>query len=84
MVRRSEGFERLEGEKWNKEKDLSKEEEVRSWTSTIEALEKLYEGFYCYRGYKLWKFKPNPVWVCEGKYKGEDKVACKREVIWYF
>jgi hypothetical protein len=47
MVRRSEELERLAKEKgiWNKEKDLSKEEEVRSWMSTIEVLEKIYKGF---------------------------------------
>jgi hypothetical protein len=27
------------------------------------------------------KFKPEPVWTCEGKYNDEDKAACKNEVI---
>jgi hypothetical protein len=82
-MRRSEEVERLGKEKeiWNKEKDLSKEEEVTSWTKTIEALEKIYKGFYSYKDFKLGKFKPEPVWTCEGNYKDEDKAACKKDVM---
>jgi hypothetical protein len=83
MVRRSEEVERLgkEKEKWNKEKDLSKEEYVTSWTRTIEALEKIYKGFYSYKDFKLGKFKPEPVWTCDDSYKDEDKTACKKDVM---
>jgi hypothetical protein len=60
---------------------LSKEEEVKSWTRTIEALEKIYKGFYSYKDYRSGKFKPEPVWRREGDYKDEDKAAYKNEVI---
>jgi hypothetical protein len=82
-MRRSEELERVakEDEGWAKEEELSKEEEVASWTRTIEALEKIYKGFYSYKDYRLGKFKSEPLWTCEGKYKDEDKAACKNEVI---
>jgi hypothetical protein len=82
-MRRSEELERLGKEKeiWNKENRLNNEEQVRSWTSTIEALEKIYKGFYSYKDYRSGKFKPEPVWTCEGNYKDEDKAVCKKEVM---
>ncbi|MDR2351117.1 MAG: hypothetical protein LBD56_00315 [Endomicrobium sp.] len=82
-MRRSEELERLakEKEKWNKEKDLSKEEEVISWMKTIEALEKVYKGFYSYKDCRSGKFKPSSVWKCDGSYKDEDKMACKKDVM---
>jgi hypothetical protein len=47
-MRRNEENERLakQEEIWNKENRLTKEEQVRSWTNTIEALEKIYKHFY--------------------------------------
>jgi nitrogen regulatory protein PII-like uncharacterized protein len=82
-MRRSEELERLAKEKegWNKEGRLGEEEQVASWTKTIEALEKIYKGFYCYKDYRSGKFKPELVWTCKGSYKDEDKAACKNEVI---
>jgi hypothetical protein len=82
-MRRSEEAERLAKQKegWTKEDRLSKEEEVASWIRTIEALEKIYKGFYSYKDFRMGKFKPEPVWRCEGNYKDEDKAACKNEVI---
>jgi hypothetical protein len=82
-MRRGEEAERLAKEKeiWNKEDRLSKEEEVASWTRAIEALEKIYKGFYSYKDYRMGKFKPELVWRCEGKYNDEDKAAYKNEVI---
>jgi hypothetical protein len=82
-MRRSEELERLAKRKelWNKENRLSKEEQVASWIRTIEALEKIYKGFYSYKDYRMGKFKPELVWRCEGDYKDEDKAVCKNEVI---
>jgi hypothetical protein len=64
-MRRSEELKRLEkeGEIWNKESRLSKEEQVVSWTPTIEVLEKIYKDFYSYKDFRLGKFKPKPVWL---------------------
>ena len=47
-MKRNEEAERLikQKERRDKEKLLGKEEEVLSWTSTIEALEKAYKHFY--------------------------------------
>jgi hypothetical protein len=76
-MRRNEELKRIEKEKeiWNKEKDLSKEEYIVSWTRTIDVLEKANNAF----GSK--KAGQCLVWTCEGNYKDEDKVACKKEVI---
>jgi hypothetical protein len=60
---------------------LTKEEEVLSWTSTIETLEKVYKDFYSYKDFPKGKFNPNPVWLYEGNYKNEDKATCKKEVM---
>jgi hypothetical protein len=80
---RNEEAKRLAKEKeiWNKEDRLSKEEEVASWIRTIEAIEKIYKGFYSYKDFRMGKFKPSPVWECKGSYKDEDKKDCKNEVI---
>jgi hypothetical protein len=82
-MRRNEEGERLvkQEEIWDKENRLTKEEQVRSWTMTIEALEKIYKHFYSYRDYRLGKFKPKPVWICEWEYKDEDKEKSKQEVV---
>jgi hypothetical protein len=82
-MKRNEEVERLAKQKeiWNKEQSLTKEEEVLSWTNTIESLEKIYKHFYSYKDYRLGKFKPKPVWLCEGEYKNEDKEKSKKEVI---
>jgi hypothetical protein len=82
-MKRNEGTERLakQKERRNKEHSLTKEEEVLSWTSTIETLEKVYKDFYSYKDFRMGKFKPNPVWLCEGNYKDEDKSTYKKEVI---
>jgi hypothetical protein len=82
-MRRNEEDERLvkQEEIWDKENRLTKEEQVRSWTNTIEVLEKIYKHFYSYRDYRLGKFKPKPVWLCEGEYKREDKEKSKKEVV---
>jgi hypothetical protein len=47
-MKRNEEAERLakQKERWNKEQSLTKEEEVLSWTHTIETLEKVYKDFY--------------------------------------
>jgi hypothetical protein len=47
-MRRNEEAERLvkQEEIWTKENRLAKEEQIASWTTTIEVLEKLYKHFY--------------------------------------
>jgi CRISPR/Cas system CSM-associated protein Csm2 small subunit len=67
-MRRNEEVERLRKEKarHNKEDSLSKEEEIASWTKTVEVLEKIYRDFYSYKDYRSGKFKPSPAWECEG------------------
>jgi hypothetical protein len=74
---RNEELKRLAKEKeiWNKEKDLSKEEYVASWTRTIDVLEKANKDF------SSKKARQCLLWTCEGNYKDEDKVACKKEAI---
>jgi hypothetical protein len=83
VARRREEIERLEKEKeiWNKENRLSKEEEIKSWTPTIEVLEKIYKHFYSYKDFRLGKFNPSAVRLCQGDYNDEDKAACKKEVM---
>jgi hypothetical protein len=82
-MRRNEEAERLVKQEdiWNKENRLTKEEQVTSWTTTVEALEKIYKHFYSYKDSRLGKFKPKPVWLCEGEYKDEDKEKSKKEVV---
>jgi hypothetical protein len=82
-MKRNEEAERLakQKERRNKEQSLTKEEEVLSWTHTIETLEKVYKDFYSYKDFRLGKFKPKPVWLCNGNYKDEDKATCKKEVM---
>jgi hypothetical protein len=82
-MRRNEEAERLvkQEEIWTKENRLAKEEQVASWTTTIEALEKIYKHFYSYRDFPKGKFNPKPVWLCEGEYKNEDKEKSKKEVV---
>jgi hypothetical protein len=74
---RNEEAKRLAKEKeiWNKENRLSKEEEIKSWTPTIEVLEKIYKHFYSYKDFRLGKFNPSAVWLCQGNYNDEDKAA---------
>jgi hypothetical protein len=86
LTTRNEEAERLrrQKERWNKEQSLTKEEEVLSWTSTIETLEKIYKDFYSYKDFMSGKFKPKPIWTCEGNYSEEDKEYCKKEVIEIF
>lgn len=82
-MKRNEEAERLakQKERWNKEQSLTKEEDISSWTQTIEILEKVYKKFYFYKDFPKEKFNPNPVWLCEGNYTDEDKASCKKEVI---
>jgi hypothetical protein len=82
-MKRNEEAERLEKQKerWNKERSLSKEEEVLSWTHIIEALEKVYKHFYSYKDFPKGKFNPKPVWLCKGNYTDEDNATCKEEVM---
>jgi hypothetical protein len=82
-MRRNEEAERLvkQEDVWNKENRLTKEEQVASWATTVEALEKIYKHFYSYKDYRLGKFKPKPVWLCEGEHKDEDKEKSKKEVV---
>jgi hypothetical protein len=72
---------RRQKERWDKEECSTREEQISSWTQTIETLEKIDKAWNSSRDFPKGKFKPKPIWTCEGNYSEEDKEYCKKEVI---